>query len=44
MIKGTILVESRTRELLKELGKKDQTYDQVINELIQLKTEGERNA
>jgi hypothetical protein len=35
MVKRTILVETRTRELLKGLGKKDQTYDQVINELIQ---------
>jgi hypothetical protein len=27
MVKRTILVETRTRELLKELGKKAQTYD-----------------
>jgi hypothetical protein len=43
MVKRTILVETRTRELLKELGKKDQTYDQVINELIQIKRKIEVN-
>jgi hypothetical protein len=43
MVKRTILVETRTRELLKELGKKDQIYDQVINELIQIKRKIEVN-
>jgi hypothetical protein len=43
MVKRTILVETRTRELLKELGKKAQTYDQVINELIQIKRKIEVN-
>jgi hypothetical protein len=43
MVKRTILVETRTRELLKELGKKAQTYDQVINELIQTKRKIEVN-
>jgi hypothetical protein len=43
MVKRTILVETRTRELLKGLGKKDQTYDQVINELIQTKRKIEVN-
>jgi hypothetical protein len=43
MVKRTILVETKTRELLKELGKKDQTYDQVINELIQIKRKIEVN-
>jgi hypothetical protein len=43
MVKRTILVETRTRELLKELGKKDQTYDQIISELIQIKRKIEVN-
>jgi hypothetical protein len=43
MVKRTILVETKTRDLLKELGKKDQTYDQVINELIQTKRKIEVN-
>jgi hypothetical protein len=43
MVKSTILVELKTRRMLKELGKKDQTYDQVINELIQIKRKSEVN-
>ena len=42
MTKGTILVESKTRRMLKELGKKEMTYDQVINELIQSKEKERR--
>jgi hypothetical protein len=34
MSKTTILVESTTRELLKHIGRKDQTYDELINTLI----------
>ena len=34
MSKTTILVESTTRELLKHIARKDQTYDQLINALI----------
>jgi hypothetical protein len=34
MKKSTILIESKTRENLKQLGMKGQTYDQLINELI----------
>jgi len=34
---GIILISNRTRERLKEIGKKGQTYDQLINELISLK-------
>jgi hypothetical protein len=33
-LKTTILVEKATRELLKELGNKGQTYDELINFLI----------
>jgi hypothetical protein len=39
MGKSTILIESKTRENLKQLGTKGQTYDQLINELI-IKTKG----
>ena len=34
MSKTTILVEITTRELLKHIARKDQTYDQLINALI----------
>jgi hypothetical protein len=34
---STILVKSTTREQLKEIGRKNQTYDQLIEELIKLK-------
>lgn len=36
-MKTTILVEEETRDRLKKLGRKNQTYDQLINELIILK-------
>ncbi|HKG87268.1 MAG TPA: hypothetical protein VKA95_02990 [Nitrososphaeraceae archaeon] len=42
MSKTTILVEDSTRQKLRQIGSKGQTYDQVINELIKVK--GERNA
>lgn len=32
-----IVIEHETREHLKEVGKKSQTYDELINELIKLK-------
>jgi hypothetical protein len=34
MRKSTILIQSTTRENLKQLGTKGQTYDQLINQLI----------
>jgi hypothetical protein len=34
---GTILVQRKTRTQLKEIGKKGQTYDEVISELLDLK-------
>ena len=38
MIKPCVIViEHQTREHLKEVAKKSQTYDKIINELIQLK-------
>ena len=37
MSKTTILVESQTRERLRQIGRKNQTYDQLINELIETK-------
>jgi hypothetical protein len=39
MGKTTILLQGTTRELLRKIGRKDQTYDQIINELIQEKRE-----
>jgi hypothetical protein len=33
----TILVDRKTREMLGEVGKKNQTYNQIIQELIKLK-------
>jgi hypothetical protein len=37
MSNTTILVNIKTRKLLQELGKKDQTYDEIIRELIKQK-------
>jgi hypothetical protein len=36
MSKTTILLENSTRQKLREIGRKEQTYDQVINELIKI--------
>lgn len=36
-MRTTIIIETKTREDLKQLGTKGQTYDQLINELIVLK-------
>jgi hypothetical protein len=33
----TILVDSKTRKLLAEVGKKNQTYNEIIRELIKLR-------
>jgi hypothetical protein len=37
MAKCTILCNSETREKLKQIGKKGQTYDDILNELIEIK-------
>jgi predicted CopG family antitoxin len=37
MHKGTILVRDETRERLKEMGKKGQSYDELINQLLENK-------
>ena len=34
-MKTTILVKRETRERLRQLGRKSQTYDQLISELIE---------
>jgi hypothetical protein len=34
----TIVIQNETRKLLKQIGKKGQTYDQIIEELIRLKS------
>jgi hypothetical protein len=36
MEEGTILIGKDTRQLLKQMGKKGQTYDQLIKALINL--------
>ena len=37
MSKTTILVENTTREKLRQIGRKNQTYDDLITELIKTK-------
>jgi len=37
MSQGTILIRNETRQRLKHLGMKGQTYDDLINELIETK-------
>lgn len=37
MSKSTILIESKTRDQLKQIGRKGQTYDQILRELVILK-------
>lgn len=34
MSKTTILIESETRKLLKRVGRKEQTYDELLRELV----------
>jgi len=34
---STILIKSATRDHLKQIGRKNQTYDQLITELIKLR-------
>jgi len=34
MSKSTILIERETRQLLRKIGRKEQTYDDLINELV----------
>jgi hypothetical protein len=36
MKQGTILIKNRTRERLRQIGGKGQTYDQLINRLIDI--------
>ena len=35
--KGTVLIKDETKDRLKKSGFKGQTYDQIINELLDLK-------
>ena len=37
MVKHTILVRDETRDRLKEIGKKGQSYDELINQLLESK-------
>lgn len=34
MLKTSILIESNTRDELKRYGRKEQTYDDIVNELL----------
>jgi hypothetical protein len=36
-LQSTIAISRSTRDILKQIGNKSQTYDEIINELIQLK-------
>lgn len=36
-MKASLIINDSTREILKTIGKKGQTYDQVIRELIEKK-------
>jgi hypothetical protein len=40
--KGTVLIKDITKDRLKKSGFKGQTYDQIINELLNLKFEHEQ--
>ncbi|MGD9672081.1 MAG: hypothetical protein AB7U98_01225 [Candidatus Nitrosocosmicus sp.] len=31
----TIIIQNRTRDLLRKVGRKQQTYDDIINELLE---------
>jgi hypothetical protein len=43
MAKVTILVDSSTRERLKYIGREDQTYDQIITELLDARLKEKEN-
>jgi hypothetical protein len=40
-MKTTIIINNKTRDFLKRIGTKGQTYDQIIAELLALKTKPE---
>lgn len=42
MSKSTILLKTETRQLLRRIGRKEQTYDDVINELVAIREECEQ--
>ena len=44
MHRSTILVRDETRERLKEIGKKGQSYDELINQLLENKKDGRTQA
>lgn len=43
MSRTTIIIEHTTRDILKRLGRKNQTYDQLIKELVDLKQAPQSN-
>ncbi|HSF52074.1 MAG TPA: hypothetical protein VLA74_15050 [Nitrososphaeraceae archaeon] len=40
--KGTVLIKDETKDRLKKSGFKGQTYDEIINELLDLKFKHEQ--
>ena len=42
-MRTSIIIEQTTRDLLKRLGRKNQTYDQLIKELADLKQAPQSN-
>ncbi|MGC2575783.1 MAG: hypothetical protein WA364_30120 [Candidatus Nitrosopolaris sp.] len=40
-MRTTIIIDSKTRNFLKRIGTKGQTYDEIIAELLALKTKPE---
>lgn len=42
MPKTTILLEAETRQLLQKVGRKEQTYDMLIRELVAIAKEREK--
>ena len=37
MVKTTILIKNKTRDILKTVARKEQTYDDIINELLNIR-------
>lgn len=37
MVKTTIQIEKETREMLRSAGRKGETYDEIIRELVELR-------
>jgi hypothetical protein len=44
MVRTTVIIETQTRDELKKLGQKGETYNQIINDLIRVKRNKEDSA